>query len=108
MRIGRYVPLLAIAALLAGDLRAETPEKAPAESRAQVAHALEVLAPAFAGKPRQISSSAKGSIEHVIASFAPAKFHPVDEGTLPAARTGAKCPTDMALVASRFCIDRYE
>jgi sulfatase modifying factor 1 len=108
MRLGRLVPLLAIAALFAGDLRAETPEKAPAESRAQVAHALEVLAPAFAGKSRQLAAGAKGSIEHVISSFAPGKFHPVDEGTLPSARTGAKCPADMALVASRFCIDRYE
>src|SRR5437764_5730103 len=111
VRSGKLACVLAITALLSparGDLRAAPPEKAPAESRAQVEHALEVLAPAFAGKTRHLAAGAAGTIERVIGSFAPAKFHPVDEGTLPAARTGGTCPSEMALVASRVCVDKWE
>jgi hypothetical protein len=107
-RLGKLASALGIASLFGTASRAAPPDKAPAESRAQVAHALEVLAPAFAGKARRLASGAQGTIEQVISSFAPAKFHAVDEGTLPPARTGASCPTDMALVASRFCVDRWE
>ena len=42
------------------------------------------------------------------AAFAPAKYHAVDEGALPAARPGARCPSGMANVGARFCVDRYE
>jgi formylglycine-generating enzyme len=99
----RIVLLGCVAAAIA---RAEIPEKAPPESRAQVEHALKALAPAFVGAARP----ARGRIEQVIVAYAPGKYHPVDEGKLPppVATPPAKCPPDMASVAGRFCVDRWE
>lgn len=87
---------------------AAPPESVSAESRAQVSRALTTLEPAFAGKTRRVPSSNAGSIEHAIASYAPRRPHAVDEGSLAMPRTPSRCPADMALVASRFCIDKYE
>jgi hypothetical protein len=87
---------------------AATPDEAPLESREQVQVALRLLARAFVGAGRKIASGVPGTIEHVIGKFAPAKFHPVDEGTLAAPRFSARCPPEMALVASSVCVDRYE
>ncbi len=70
--------------------------------------ALRAIEPAYAGKTRRINASAKGSLENAIASYAPPRLHPVDEGALLPSRSGARCPADMAAVASRFCVDRYE
>ncbi len=67
--------------------------------------ALHALAGAFT-KPRHPGEP--GTIEHVIAAFAPAKFHLVEEGVLKPARPGSRCPPEMANVADRFCIDHYE
>ena len=85
---------------------AAAPEDAPPASRAQVRTALAALAPAFAAKKRH--PGAKGTIEEVIGRFAPAKFHPVEDGVLPEPRSSLRCPDDMAKVAGRFCVDRYE
>jgi hypothetical protein len=95
-------------ALLGRSALAQNPDEAPAPCRAQVKNALEQLAPAFAGKARKVATKAPGSIEAAIWGYAPPRFHPVNEGTLPAVKTAAKCPSDMALIASRFCVDRYE
>jgi hypothetical protein len=88
--------------------RAAAPEDAPAEARAQVAAALRALEPAFAARTRVLTAGTEGTIESVIAQFAPAKFHPVTEGALGPARVGARCPAEMSLVAERVCVDRYE
>ena len=88
--------------------RAAPLESVSAECRAQVEKALRALAPAFARKTRRVSSIGKGSLEHAVASYAPPRFHAVDEGALPAPHDGARCPQDMASVGSRFCVDRYE
>jgi hypothetical protein len=93
---------------LAVDARAANPEDAPQESRDQVQAALRALAPAFAGRTRKLATGAPGTLEHAMVTFAPAKYHPVDEGALPAARPGGKCPGDMALVAGRVCVDKHE
>ncbi|MBS2015652.1 MAG: SUMF1/EgtB/PvdO family nonheme iron enzyme [Deltaproteobacteria bacterium] len=87
--------------------RAAPPESVSAESRAQVTHALHAVEPAYAGKSRKVPASNKGSLEMAIASYAPPRPHPVEEGTLPPVRSG-RCPQDMVAVASRFCVDKYE
>jgi len=87
---------------------AQPPESASPESRAQVSAALRAIEPAYAGRARKVPGSSQGSLESAVAAYAPARAHPVDEGALPPVRSGARCPSDMALVASRFCVDRYE
>ena len=41
-------------------------------------------------------------------AFAPAKYHPVDEGALASSKAGGHCPAEMALVAGRVCVDKHE
>ena len=106
--IGACALVIAGLAALPHDGKAARPEDAPPESRAQVENAQRALAPFLAGRTRSIAPLAPGSIESVLASYAPKKFHPVAEGTLPATMQGARCPEGMALVGDRFCIDRYE
>jgi hypothetical protein len=93
---------------LGGLARAESLEKAPPPCRAQVKNALDQLAPAYAGKTRPIAANAPGSIEAALSGYAPPRFHDVAEGVLPAPKPGTACPPEMALVAGRFCVDRYE
>jgi sulfatase modifying factor 1 len=101
-----FIPSILV---VAGQLQAAKPEDAPPASREQVASGLRALIPVFTNaKPRRLASGAPGTIENVIARFAPAKFHPVEDGALPARRGAARCPAEMALVADRFCMDRYE
>jgi sulfatase modifying factor 1 len=104
-RLGVLAGALVLATSLAN---AAPPDTASPASRAQVMSALSALEPAFAGKPRKVQASNVGSIEHAIASYAPPRAHPVDEGKLLPERAGARCPAEMALVASRFCVDKYE
>jgi hypothetical protein len=92
----------------AGVVFAQNPDEAPPPCRAQVKTALERIAPAYAGKPRKIAAKAPGSIEAAIWGYAPPRFHDVAEGTLPAVKARGKCPTEMALVAGRVCVDRWE
>jgi hypothetical protein len=107
--IARAAAALAPASIaVAGLARAETFEAAPAMCRAQVTNAIERLAPAFAGRARKVAAKAPGSIEAAILGYAPARFHDVADGALPAPRPGGACPPEMALVAGRFCVDRYE
>ncbi len=108
MRLAPRVCLAFAPLVLAGVAHAQNPDEAPAPCRAQVKTALDRLAPAFAGKPRKLASGSAGSIEAAIGAYAPPRFHDVSEGSLPAARPGASCPADMAFVAGRFCVDRYE
>jgi formylglycine-generating enzyme len=111
MRLAARICLAAAplaAALVATHALAQDPDEAPAPCRAQVKNALDQIAPAYAGKARKVAAKARGSIEAAIWGYAPARFHEVNEGTLPALKMGAKCPPDMALVASRVCVDRYE
>ncbi|MGO8998264.1 MAG: SUMF1/EgtB/PvdO family nonheme iron enzyme [Polyangiaceae bacterium] len=111
MRPGSFVRvalLLSLATTVGALAYAAAPEDAPPESRAQVDVALRALAQAFTGKGRRLAPGEPGTIEHAIAAFAPGKFHPVEEGTLAAPRANARCPSDMANVGGRFCIDRYE
>ncbi len=100
------------AALLAATTlslaHAARPEEAPPESRAQVEVALRALAPAWPSGPRKFARGQPGTLEFAIAKFAPKKFHPVVEGSLPSVRAGLICQDGMASVGSRFCIDRYE
>ena len=100
--------LVPIFGVTMADVHAATPEDAPPASREQVRVALSALAPAFASKARRLHAGAPGTIEQVIARFAPGKFHPVDDGRLPPARASLTCPNEMAPVAGRFCADRYE
>jgi hypothetical protein len=96
------------AALVAATVHAAAPEDAPPESREQVANALRALAPALAGHVRRLAAGAVGTIEHEIAAYAPGVFHSMSEGTLAPPKKGARCPAEMALVAGRVCVDRYE
>lgn len=107
-RVGVAAAIALLASPLVPLARAEVPEKAPAESRAQVAAALDALSPAFAGRTRRVAGGAPGSLEAAIAAYAPGIFHAVTEGALGAPRAGARCPEGMALVASRVCVDKYE
>jgi len=103
------IALVLVAVTTAGALAyAAAPADAPPESRAQVDAALRALAPALANKLRRLTPGDAGTIEHVIAAYAPGTFHPVEEGTLSPPRPAARCPADMANVGDRFCIDRYE
>jgi sulfatase modifying factor 1 len=108
LRAGPWLCALLSAALLPADLRAATPEEAPAESREQVTFALGALAPAFAGHRRRLAAGASGTIEHAIEAYAPGRFHPVVEGVLAPPKAGARCPADMGNVGGRVCVDRYE
>jgi hypothetical protein len=93
---------------LGADVRAATPDQAPAASRAQVAAALEALATWFRGHERRLASGAPGTIERAVAAYAPGVFRPVQEGAIASARPGARCPPDMGLVFGVVCVDRYE
>lgn len=88
--------------------QAAAPEVAPAASRRQVAESLRSLAAATAGIARSMLPGTRGTLEEAIARFAPVYPSRVREGEAPAPRLGAKCRTDMALVADRVCVDRYE
>ena len=86
---------------------AAPPDSAPAECKKQVANALKALDPVLGGS-RKLQKGAAGTIEAAIAAYVPARMHPVDEGTLPATHAAGTCPSEMANVANRFCIDKWE
>jgi hypothetical protein len=90
------------------EVRAATPDQAPAASRAQVAAALEALAALFRKHERHLTSGAPGSIERAVAAYVPGVFRPVQEGVIAPAKPGARCPPDMGLVFGAVCVDRYE
>src|SRR5215831_14966252 len=100
--------LFAAAVAIAGSALAQNPDEAPVPCGNQVKTALERIAPAYAGKTRKIRARDPGSIEAAIWGYAPPRFHDVDEGTLPPVKTRGRCPSEMALVAGRFCVDRWE
>jgi hypothetical protein len=106
-RLGVLVGFAALATSLA---HAAPPESVGADSRAQVLGALRALEPAFVGKTRSVQASNPGSIEHAIASYAPPRPWPVDEGRLPPRSTASTptCKPDMVMVSGRFCVDKYE
>jgi hypothetical protein len=79
--------------------RAELPENAPVECREQVAAAVSALRPVL---------HAQCTLERAILAYVPGRFHAVDEGVLPQSRSSGACPSGMADVAHRFCIDRWE
>ncbi len=108
MRLVRLALLFALAPYAGTIAHAATPENAPPESNAQVETALRTLRPAFPANGRRIPRGQRGTIEFAIASYAPAKFHPVEEGALRPSRAAARCPAEMADVGARFCIDRHE
>ena len=99
---------LALGGGVLASAHAATPEEAPPESREQVQVALSRLAVAFEGRARGIDAGAPGTLEDVMGRFAPGKYHPVEEGALLPVLAGAHCPAEMALVAQRVCVDRYE
>jgi len=111
-RAAFIVPIAACGALVVIAVEqpapAAPPESVPPECRAQVASALRAVAPAYANGTRKVTAASPGSLEHAIASYAPPRLHAVEEGALPPIRAGARCPADMVLVASRFCVDKYE
>lgn len=105
------VALAAITARIVAPIAiasAANPEDAPPESRDQVAIALTALREMTSAVRRSGDAGAPGTIEEAMARFAPGKFHPVDEGPVPPLKRDARCPADMALVAGRVCVDRYE
>jgi len=112
MRVGLRLALslLALVAIVATrDVGAQPIDEAPPECRAQVLNALKEIAPAYAKKAsRKIAAGAPGSIEHAIRAYAPPRFHPVSEGSLPSVKSGTTCPTGMANVLERFCVDKWE
>ncbi len=94
--------------VLAREVHAASPERAPPASRAQVAAALEALTAVFRGHERRLVSGAPGTIERAIAAYTPGVFRPVSEGAIAPQRPGAWCPPDMGLVFGATCVDRYE
>jgi sulfatase modifying factor 1 len=104
-RLALGVVALSLAAALA---HAATPEEAPPASRAQVQAALKALEPFYEKVSRTLARGQRGTLEAAVAAYAPGTFRPVDEGALPARVPAARCPSDMANVDGRFCIDRYE
>jgi len=87
--------------------RAQNPDDASPESRAQIANAVRTLEPLLAAPGRSVARGAPGTIEHAILGYAPQKPWAVAEGALPPVRGGA-CPSEMASVGGRFCVDRWE
>ena len=98
---------LASLGILPPSARAAKPEDAPQESRDQVDAALRALAPTLK-KPGRPNPTKRGTLESVIAAYAPLKFHPVVEGVVPPPKPGSRCAAEMTLIADRFCIDKYE
>lgn len=105
-RVSSAVALAVVAAVSIG--RAASPDKAPAECRAQVANALKLLEPCLGASSRKLAKGNVGTLEYAISAYVPGHLHAVEEGTLPAVHTSGKCPSDMALAFGRFCVDRYE
>lgn len=97
----RHKRIAIIAPLALGTVvaRAEVPEKAPIECREQVATAIRALGPVL---------RTQCTLETAIRAYAPGRFHAVDEGTLPQPRASGTCPSGMADVGHRFCVDRWE
>jgi hypothetical protein len=88
---------------------AAPPESIPPECKHQLENALKCLEPGLAIPGRKLAKDAPGTIEHAIASYGAPRFHDVDEGTLPAAKSGGKCSKpEMVSVGGRFCIDKWE
>ncbi len=108
MRLVRLALVLSLAPVGDDIARAASPDGAPPESRAQVQAALRALEPVFASRTRRRGVQDAGTIEHAIASYAPGTFRAVDEGTIAPRRPNARCPSEMANIDDRFCIDRYE
>jgi formylglycine-generating enzyme len=109
LRLAVVTGILLVGARVVGrDVRAASPDEAPAASRAQVATALEALAGWFQGRERRLASGAPGTIERAIAAYAPGVFRPVQEGAIPPAKPGVRCPPEMGLVSGAVCVDRYE
>jgi formylglycine-generating enzyme len=108
VRLVRLGLVLSLAAVVSEIARAASPDNAPPESRAQVLAALRALEPAFASRVRRLGAKEDGTIEHAIASYAPGTFRAVDEGTIAPRQASARCPSEMANIDGRFCIDRYE
>lgn len=103
--------MFAITALLgtrAVVAEAAPPEQAPRASREQVSAALRSLAVTTSGLTRSLLPGAPGTIEDAIGRFAPSFPNLVVEGQAPPPKAGARCSPDMALVAGRVCVDRYE
>src|SRR4051812_4559484 len=107
-RAGCALAPLAVAAILfAPGVFAQNPDDATPPCRAQVKTALDQIAPLYAGKTRKVTAKSPGSIEAAIWGYAPPRFHDVNEGSLPVMKAGAKCPSEMALIGGRFCVDCY-
>jgi len=85
---------------------AAPPDKVPEECRAQVAAAVKALEPF--PSPRKLAQNTPGTLEHAILAYAPPRLLAVSEGAIPPQKTGVHCPSGMASVQSRFCIDKYE
>lgn len=102
----------ALAMILASTVvavaHAASPDRAPRASREQVVQALRALASVTQGVARKTTPGAAGTLEDAIARFAPAFPNVVQEGEAPAPKPAARCNADMALVAGRVCVDRYE
>jgi hypothetical protein len=70
--------------------------------------ALLVACAAASSPKRHLAPGSPGTIEAAIAAYKPKYERAVDEGTLPNARPGIKCPAEMASVEDRFCVDKWE
>jgi formylglycine-generating enzyme required for sulfatase activity len=77
-------------------------------ARSLVLGALFFATAAVSHPKRHLLPGSVGTIEHAIASYHPKYVRAVDEGTLPNSRPGATCPSEMASVEERFCVDRWE
>ena len=108
----RLIALVALSgaafAAAAATAEAASPPGTPYASRLHVVDALEALAGVTLGVARSTAPGAPGTLEAAIAHFAPAFANPVREGAAPPVKVGARCPAEMALVAGRVCVDRYE
>ncbi len=109
MRVSSWGGLAALVGLLVVSVaRAAPPETVPEVCRAQVEGAIRALEQVLARPGRRIPRGSHGTIEEAIRAYAPPRFHAVEEGALPPRREGGACPTEMANIRHRFCIDRWE
>ncbi|MFO0672064.1 MAG: SUMF1/EgtB/PvdO family nonheme iron enzyme [Polyangiaceae bacterium] len=108
MKLGRAVAIALLAGATVTGAAQAAPDRFLSAAPTSVVGALRALAKVTAGLPRTVAAGSKGTLEDAIVRGAPNIPAVVREGEMPAARPNLRCPPEMALVAGRVCVDRYE